>query len=235
MRNIVLSLIVVACACMCMLTSCSIIQSNNKESFVEGYYFMRSKAKQSIFINMQEDTVQVYYMDKKRQNISSKPDLIFPNYSREKLQGTRVSISSFDIDFLTILLKLRPATQGMEPQINSNLNGVLYFGRRIDSYLIKYQTNPLKDYNRQIKHYGFSLGGFIGIGNTFVAPQTTQNQVQYEYDGIILNKGVSAIIAVDNFTLGVSLGFDNLLDRNGRWWIYQNKPNLGLVVGMNLN
>ncbi len=112
---------------------------------------------------------------------------------------------------------------------------MIYLGRRIDAYTIRYQTNPLKGYNRQIKHCGFSLGTFIGIGSSTVGPSTTNNQLSYEYDGVILNKGIAAIVAVDNFTVGVSLGFDNLLDRNKKLWIYQNKMNVGLVVGLNLN
>lgn len=216
-------------------SACNIIQSNNKESFAEGQYFMREKGKKRVFVNMQEDTVQVYYMNKQKQIISPKPEKIYPVYSKENLPYSKMYISSFDVDFLTLLLKLRPAVSGMEAQINTNINGVVYFGRRIDTYTLKYQTNPLKDYNRQIKHYGFSMGGFIGIGSTTISPTTTTNNVSYEYDGVILNKGLAAIIAIDNFTLGISVGFDNLLDENKKFWLYQNKPNIGLAVGMNLN
>lgn len=216
-------------------SACSIIQSNNKETFTEGQYFIREKGKKRVFVNMQEDTVQVYFMNKQKQILSSKPDKTYPVYSKENLPYSRMYISSFDIDFLTLLLKLRPAVSGIEAQINTNINGVVYFGRRIDTYTLKYQTNPLKEYNRQIKHYGFSVGGFIGIGSSTIGPYTTNNQLSYEYDGVILNKGIAAIFAVDNFTLGLSAGFDNLLDKNNKLWIYRNKPNIGLAVGMNLN
>lgn len=31
------------------------------------------------------------------------------------------------------------------------------------------------------------------------------------------------------------LGFDTLLDRNAQFWIYQERPWLGLMLGLNLN
>jgi hypothetical protein len=215
--------------------ACSIIQNNNKENFTEGEYFIKEKGKQRVFANMQEDTVQIYYMNKQKQIETSQPAKMYPVYTKEKLSSTKLYVSSFDVDFLTLILKLRPATSGMEAQMNTNINGVLYFGRRIDAYTIKYNSNPLKDYNRQVNHYGFSMGGFVGIGGSTIGPNTTNNQLSYEYDGIILNKGIAAILAIDNFTLGFSVGFDNLLDKNRNLWIYQNKPNIGLAVGMNLN
>jgi hypothetical protein len=35
-------------------------------------------------------------------------------------------------------------------------------------------------------------------------------------------------------TLGLSLGFDNLLDPNEHIWAYQQKPWIGLMLGINL-
>ena len=42
-------------------------------------------------------------------------------------------------------------------------------------------------------------------------PTTTTNFISTEYDGIVWPKGVAGIIAVNNFTVGVSLGFDIFL------------------------
>ena len=103
------------------LSACSIIQNNNKETFTEGVYFMKEKGKKRVFVNMPEDTVQIYYMNKEKQILSSRPEKVFPAYSKEKLSHSKIYISSFDIDFLTLLLKLCPATSGMEAQINTNI------------------------------------------------------------------------------------------------------------------
>ncbi len=142
---------------------------------------------------------------------------------------------SFDVDFLTIPLKFRPNQNGVPPQLNANLNGAVYFVYRTDKYNVSYAVNPLKKSNRVINHYGFSFGIFTGLGNTAMNPTTTTNFISTEYDGIVWPKGVAGIIAVNNFTVGVSLGFDNLLDRNKQFWIYESKPWFSLAFGLNLN
>jgi hypothetical protein len=63
----------------------------------------------------------------------------------------------------------------------------------------------------------------------------TQDQIAYEYDGVIWTKGIAAVMAVNNFTVGLAVGADWLLDRNRRFWIYQNRPWVGLAFGLNLN
>ena len=75
----------------------------------------------------------------------------------------------------------------------------------------------------------------MGLGNTIITPTTTNNVISSEYDGIILQKGIAGIIAVNKLTVGLSLGSDNLLDVNQNFWIYQNKPWFGLMLGLNLN
>ncbi|WP_165940196.1 MULTISPECIES: hypothetical protein [Dyadobacter] len=56
-----------------------------------------------------------------------------------------------------------------------------------------------------------------------------------EYDGLVWGKGIAGIIGINNFTIGLAIGFDNLLDKNKQVWIYQGKPWLGLAFGLNLN
>ena len=95
--------------------------------------------------------------------------------------------------------------------------------------------NPPDIYQRQINHFSFSGGLFLGLGNTALNPSTTDNNISIEYDGLVLQKGIAGIVAVNKLTIGVSLGFDKLLDKNSKTWIYQNKPCFGLMLGLNLN
>ncbi|MGL6268762.1 MAG: hypothetical protein ACRC2O_12600 [Chitinophagaceae bacterium] len=76
---------------------------------------------------------------------------------------------------------------------------------------------------------------FTGLGNTFMSPTNTNNTLLQEYDGIVWSKGLAGILAINNFTVGLALGFDYLVDKNRSIWIYQNKPWLGLAFGLNLN
>ena len=66
-------------------------------------------------------------------------------------------------------------------------------------------------------------------------PSVTNNQITTEYDGLVSSKGLAGIIGINNFTIGLALGYDNLLDANKKKWIYQGKPWIGLAFGLNLN
>lgn len=68
-----------------------------------------------------------------------------------------------------------------------------------------------------------------------MSPTNTGGRLPDEYDGIVWSKGVATIFAVNNFTLGLAFGFDNLLDENRRIWLYESKPWAGLTFGLNLN
>ena len=66
-------------------------------------------------------------------------------------------------------------------------------------------------------------------------PWVTENNISIEYDGVVWSKGLAGILAIDNFTIGLGLGWDYLTDANKKYWIYQNMPWLGLAFGLNLN
>ena len=66
-------------------------------------------------------------------------------------------------------------------------------------------------------------------------PWVTSDRVQIEYEGIIWTKGIAGLVGLNNFTVGLALGWDHLLDQNRKDWIYQQKPWLGFVFGLNLN
>lgn len=146
-----------------------------------------------------------------------------------------LSKPSFDIDFLTIPLKYRKAEKQVPPQLNSDLSGVIFIGYRNDNYTIGYRETPIYKPLIHIQHFGYSMGVFSGISNTNINPTTTNNMVQQEYQGIVWSKGVSSIIAVNTFTIGLTFGFDNLLDDNNKTWIYENKFFAGIGFGINLN
>jgi hypothetical protein len=142
---------------------------------------------------------------------------------------------SLDIDLIYMPLKLRPSISGVPLQLNTNLNGQLYLGWRLDLGRLKY-NNLVKDQwvlNR--KKFAFSSGVILGGGNTFISPTTTSGNFSGEYDGLVVTYGFSTIFAINNLTVGTSVAFDFLTDQHHSIWIYQGKPYLGLVIGMNIN
>ena len=223
--NLIVILIVV------LFCSCATIQNNAKYELSNGTYKLKIEGKTNKFyIENKEDTILVH-------NLNSNVYTALPkNMANENFTKHQLIKPSLDIYILTALFKIRPKIENTLPtQMNTNFNGNLYIGRRTDIYQIQYKKNHLNNFQRQINHFGFSAGVFLGLGNTAMTPSTTRNGIMTEYDGLILQKGVASIIAVNKLTLGLSIGFDNLLDQNKNVWIYQNKPWYGLMLGLNLN
>jgi len=218
-----------------LLSSCAAIKNTPKADLIEGFYNQKTeKGSQQIYINIQEDSLHIYKASK---NIVDTTQRISYPSEVSKIQEQKTSFrkNSFDVDFLTIPLKYRSGRLDVPAQLNAFLNGAVYLGYRMDKYIIHYEKTPLYNYKRNISHYGFSLGIFTGVGSVFMSPTNTSNILTQEYDGVVWNKGIGAIIAIDKFTLGLVFGFDNLLDKNKSIWIYEGKSWFGLAFGLNLN
>jgi hypothetical protein len=218
------------------LSGCGVALESEK--FDDGYYWQYIKeAPQDIYVDIAEDTVSIYSSEGKEKVIDTAA--LLQQYPQET-RSPRENIpalweKSFDLDFHSILLKYRPSQQGVPPQLNSDLNATAYLGYRADRYKLKYETDPLGNSELRSTQIGFSLGLFTGIGNTFMSPTTTAENIESEYDGVVWLNGVTALVGFNGLTAGISLGFDSLLDENSKFWIYQGKPWIGLAVGFNIN
>jgi hypothetical protein len=208
-----------------LLGSCGVIRNTSKFGLKDGLYQTNQR---KVVIETQNDTLLVFSENGKKEHsllaISSVPQR---NFTLEK--------STFDIDVLAIPAKYRISLSGMPAQLNSEINAALYFGKRNDYFQVNFEKSPTNRFKRKIDHYGFSIGGFVGLGNSVINSDVSQGLILYEYQGITFSKGVAGIIAFNNFTLGMAYGFDNLLDNNSSQWIYNQKPWVGLALGLNLN
>lgn len=222
------------------LSSCSVIRKSPKTEFTDGFYTQKlENKKQVVYVNIEDDILRIHPTKIHNQERIIDTTEVCQFYQKE-MNSSFKNVTAFtkytlDIDFLTMPLKYRLAQSGVPPQLNANLNGAVYFGFRTDKYSVNYVANPLGKSDRNINHYGFSVGAFTGFGNTAMNPTTTNNYLTTEYDGIVWTKGIAGIIAVNNFTVGLAVGFDNLLDNNRKQWIYETKPWYGLAFGLNLN
>lgn len=222
------------------LFSCSVNRNTPKYSFANGYYFSKvfNQQQSKVYVNNTEDSIFVYQADINNSliDITKNLKVSFPQQkSNVNILPNKFRQTSFDVDFLTIPFKFRPEAKSFPPQFNTNLNGAVYLGYRNDLYRLSYKKTPLNAFNRQTSHYGFSIGIFTGLGGTAINPSVTNNGISFEYDGVLWTKGLAAIIGINNFTIGLALGWDNLLDNNRSYWIYQEKPWLGLAFGLNIN
>ncbi len=213
-----------------LLSSCSILQNASKRELADGKYKLKTEGKKyNCYLQNKDDRITIYELPNKILDSLPREMEIYPPAKQRLIK------LSLDKDILTALFKIRPSTQNLPTQLNTNFNANIYLGLRTDIYRIHYKKNPLDIYERQINHFGFSGGFFLGIGNTTMNTSTTNNAIESEYDGFVLQKGVAGILAINKLTIGLSLGFDSLLDKNNKTWIYENKPWFGIMLGLNLN
>lgn len=141
---------------------------------------------------------------------------------------------SFDIDVLTVPAKYRPATVSLPTQLNTEFNGNLFLGYRLDRFRVKRkQVVTLR--TERVTHQALTFGLFGGIGATQVTPSTTNRMISDEYNGLIFQRGITMMAGINNLTVGLGAGWDYLTDEKRSVWIYQNQPWYGLTLGLNLN
>ena len=219
-------------------TGCRMIKENTSYSMESGWYKSTISEKSQLFWVQFTDTVIQLFPFQTKKEVNKNNPFIF-SFNEMAQPGSpaflKLSKSSLDIDVLTIPFKYRSSIAGFPNQLNTNFSTAIYAGFRNDRYRFFFSTNPVGGQRKELKHFGIGVGVFTGLGSTAMNPWTTQDQVQSEYDGFVFMNGIAGIVAVSNFTFGVGIGLDALLDKNKRYWIYQHKPWIGLTVGLNIN
>lgn len=142
--------------------------------------------------------------------------------------------NTFDVDILTVPFKIRPSVRGFPEQLTADFDAALYLGRRRDNYTIK-NVKTRGNSKLQLTGAGYGYGGFIGLGSVAMNPYVTQNAIDYEYDGFVINGGLAGIYDAKKFNIGLAVGTDFLVDKNRSSWIYHGKPWVGVLFGIDLN
>ncbi|MCF6403106.1 hypothetical protein L3C95_09490 [Chitinophaga filiformis] len=219
-----------------ILCGCKALQESSKYQFNEGTYKVKTPAHTGkAYVVISEDSIKVYPLNVPVFDSLKFIDLSLPDKTARPIGGRHSFVTnSFDLDLLTILFKYRPSVYGFPNQFTTHLNGAAYVGYRSDAFSVLYSKKPLY-YKRHIEHYGYSMGGFLGMGATAMNPWVTRNNITEEYDGFVISKGIALNIAVNAFTFGLAVGWDHLMDRNRKYWIYQGKVWTGVTLGLNLN
>lgn len=141
----------------------------------------------------------------------------------------------FDLDVFTIPVKVRPARAGVPAQLNSNFNAALYLGRRLDFYYLNSEAVTPWQRAPRIRATGLGYGGFVGLGSTSITADVTGQRPGPEYEGFVLHAGAATIYDARAFNVGLAAGFDHLLGPDGQHWIYQHRPWVGILFGLDLN
>ena len=224
---------------MACFSACSVVKETSKQQMESGIYKVTGYQAKRFYTVIEDTAFVLYPLNNTIKNEKLRPDTnsVF-TLSQGKLISAKpitFSTKSFDFDVLTILFKYRPSVSGFSRQLNTNFNAAGFLGYRTDLYLLSYEKDPLNNYHRSINHFGYSFGFFGGLGSTTMNPSVTANIISYEYDGLVITKGLTGLVAVGNLTFGVAAGFDHLMDKNSKVWLYQGKPWWGFTLGINLN
>ncbi|WP_373494621.1 hypothetical protein [Aquiflexum sp.] len=225
-----------------IISGCSSFKNTVQYEIADGVYKSRifSDEIEKVYIDNEKEFLYVFLLSEGDLpyglDTVNRDAIVFPQRRTEtKIDKANFYTSEFDIDLVTIPFKYRFPTDGFPQQLNTNLNASVFLGYRTDFYTLKYKENEIGLIERMTNHYGMTFGFFSGFGSTAVNPFVTNDQINIEYDGIVWSNGLSVSFAVDYFNLGLALGWDNLLDNNSSYWIYQKRPWIGLVLGINLN
>ena len=219
--------------------SCMSVEKIARHDFQSGFYRLKTEDKRltDVYVSFKEDSITVYPVSQTGKSTAPDTDTFTVTNIRNIKPGNIYYRSSFmnktvDVDLSTIIMKYRPKKGGVPNQLNANINAALYVGYRKNFYKVITETNPLKEQSSYFRQIAFDAGLFGGIGISPLNPTVTANRIAQEYDGIVFQKGVAAFITFDNMSIGLSLGFDNLLDKNKSVWVYNQKPYLGIMIGI---
>lgn len=220
------------------LSGCVPFDKIYSHNFSSGYFKLKTPGNnpENVYIDLRDDSVLVYKFSGKTPVLTDiKPanrvdiNAINPgNY----LNKNSLTKTSFDFDLSTVPVKFRPEQGDVPSQLSASVNGVFYAGIRKDFFKILTRKSVLNETNSFLRHTGVDFGLFAGMGITPVNPTVTMNRTVQEYDGIVFQKGIAAFFTFENMSVGLGLGFDNLIDRNKDIWIYNQKPWIGIVLGV---
>ncbi len=213
------------------LTSCATVTKLPDSQLVSGYYDYKAPGDESgkyakVYLEVLEDSTATIRVDSAGQQSEKATQGFLPGQVYRK--------PSFDLDVMVVLFKYRPGKTNLPSQLTTDFNGNMFFGYRIDRFRMDLSKTPLGGV-RRVRHRALSLGGFVGLGTSFISPWTTNNQTTDEYNGFVVSHGLSALMGIGNLTVGLGVGWDNLLDRDKDIWIYQNTAWYGLTLSLNLN
>lgn len=207
-----------------LLSCCGVIKSGSRDELTGNWKLNNHKVTLvDLGTEIEIHKIDTSFVTQTRITSTSQPN----NYN--------LSNQSLDIDLIYLPLKIRPQTSAVPTQLNTNINGQIFIGWRIDKLKLQYHRLVKDDWFLQRKKFGFSSGIILGGGSTFISPTTTLQNYNGEYDGLVFTCGLSTIFAYNNLTFGGTIAFDYLTNEHSNIWIYHGKPYVGLVIGLNIN
>ena len=219
------------------LSSCAVV--GNVAQLDDDYYrLVRRESPDSLVAALHPG--KLFYVQQRADTLLlTPPDGAPPLTYRYRLQpAQRVVLlrRRLDVDVFTIPFKMRPAQGGVPVQLNTTFNAAIYLGRRLDFYSLRTKRSTPFGTTPYVRDTGIGYGAFVGVGATIVNPDVTRQRATIaEYEGLVLHGGLAAIYDARAFNIGLAVGADHLMGRDGPFWVYRHKPWFGVLFGLDLN
>jgi hypothetical protein len=219
------------------LTSCSVIEKASRHGFYNDYYELSSgkNKAEKVYLDVSDEEINAYRVTENGLDDSVMISVSFPLVDSLYYFPMTFKRKSLDIDLTAVLLKCRLPVDDHPAQMITDFNAALYAGWRTDNFWIRKEMDPLGKTRDEIIHRGYDFGLFVGTGATLIGPFSTNNIVTDEYNGMIIEYGLACFLETDFASFGIAAGFDYLMSPDRNSWIYNNKPWIGLIVGIALN
>ncbi len=208
-------------------SSCAVLKKE-EDAFYNRTYRLEQNNTEKEVILLTSDSLKYLKLKTQDQNFDTSANFLYIAEDDLNTGGASLTDRSLEFDLVTVPAKLRPAAADLPYSVDLNLTACLFVGYRYER-LIASRSSPNK-----LQNIGFSVGTIGGLGTSMIAPWFTNDQVQAEYNGICLNYGLAVFFNYRNQSIGLSVGMDHLLDKNRDFWIYQDKPWLGLTYKFEL-
>lgn len=222
-----------------LASGCSTINETSKRKMESGVYKVSNQHEKRFYALIDSKQIKLYPVKKVNNKWvadTSVYHLIDLTDGRKRNNmPVHFTKNKLDLDLLSIAFKYRPSAEGFPQQLLTNFNAAGFIGYGTNKYRLSFERTPLGTYNPRTHYFGYSFGFFAGIGAPEITPSVTNGNIEDEYDGLVITKGVTGLITVGKFRFGLAVGLDHLMDKNRKLWIYQGKPWAGLTVGLSLN
>ncbi len=144
----------------------------------------------------------------------------------------RIPIRSFRISTLAIPIKYRGSQDSIPETISTNIfNGAISFSFSYgkESYFIN------NDRERSRQHF-FDTGLFFGFTQITLNKSNTDNSnadIRFGNQGAF-SLGVSHHISLNNVNFTFAAGIDHGITYESQFWVYQNRPWIGIGLGVDI-
>lgn len=132
---------------------------------------------------------------------------------------------------ITIPMKIRFKHNDIPAQISTSFNAGIAYGYQFNKSYLRNEYYP--NLTSQIENkVSYTIAGFGGLTPISLKPSNTDNKLNAEESILGIDYGLIFLVSINKINTGVCVSLDTPVQKDGRYWIYNTKPWLGVVLGI---